>query len=63
LPEELRDDLTAPSAEGKAQADFALADVDIVAERSVQADASQGKSRNGKERQQDRAEAIFCKGI
>jgi hypothetical protein len=63
LPQELFDDLAAQRTQGKAQADFTLADVYVVAERPVQTDASQGKSRRGKERQQDGAEAVFGNAV
>ena len=49
LPEELFNDLAAESTESEAQADLALAQVNVVAERAVEADAGERERRRCKE--------------
>src|SRR5207245_645395 len=63
LPEKLADDLATQCAECETQAYFPLADIDRVAERAVDADASERKGGTSEESEQDGAQAIFCEGI
>src|SRR5205823_1514428 len=56
-------DLAAKRTEGEAQANFALANVDGVAESAVKTDASECDGRRGEEGEQHSAETILGKSV